>query len=199
MGERLNLEILYDGTVAANAYYHWSGFTSSALELTGKALEMIPEEELGYASSIGVAVKALEYTGALLTKSEYKAYTTITPTNCLRIPIASHTAEEGTADRNSGLISVTTYGVLETREWEEERVSIDLKTRLVKFGAIHNIEESDIEEVIQEYGEIKNVGNWKDLIIPAKEFRDFKEKVLALVKDEIYAFSCGGKNYLMIE
>lgn len=199
MGERLNLEILYDGTVAANAYYHWSGFTSSALELTEKALERFPEDNIGYVDAMGSAVKMLEHTGALLTKPDYAAYTAITPTNVLGNPVPYYKAKKGTADRNSGLISVTTYGILETRTWEESRVSIDLKTKLVKFGAAYNLEESDVEEAIEEYGEIKAVGNWKDLIIPILEFHDFKENISLLFNDEIYVFSCGEAKYVMIE
>lgn len=45
MGQRLNLEILETkngvDNILANAYYHWSGYTSSAIRLTEKAIESI--------------------------------------------------------------------------------------------------------------------------------------------------------------
>lgn len=34
MGQRLNIEILKNGEVLANSYYHWSGFSNSAINLT---------------------------------------------------------------------------------------------------------------------------------------------------------------------
>ena len=35
MGQRLNIEIKKDSKVLANAYYHWSAYTSSALQMLG--------------------------------------------------------------------------------------------------------------------------------------------------------------------
>ena len=34
MGQRLNIEILKNGEVLANSYYHWSGVSNSAVNLT---------------------------------------------------------------------------------------------------------------------------------------------------------------------
>ena len=34
MGQRLNIEIINDDKVLANAYYHWAGYTTSAISLT---------------------------------------------------------------------------------------------------------------------------------------------------------------------
>lgn len=39
MGQRLNIEVHYDGELLANAYYHWSAYTSSSLNLLGKVIE----------------------------------------------------------------------------------------------------------------------------------------------------------------
>lgn len=41
MGQRLNIEIWNNGQVLANVYYHWSGYTSSALALTRKVVDGI--------------------------------------------------------------------------------------------------------------------------------------------------------------
>lgn len=38
MGQRLNIEIFNNGQVVVNAYYHWSAYTRSALELTAKVI-----------------------------------------------------------------------------------------------------------------------------------------------------------------
>lgn len=39
MGQRLNIEIVNGDTCLANAYYHWSGYTLSACDLTMKILD----------------------------------------------------------------------------------------------------------------------------------------------------------------
>ena len=39
MGERLNIEIVKGKKVLANAYYHWSGFTRTAMETTNTIAE----------------------------------------------------------------------------------------------------------------------------------------------------------------
>lgn len=41
MGQRLNLEITIGENVLANAYYHWSGYTTSSLKLVESALKKI--------------------------------------------------------------------------------------------------------------------------------------------------------------
>lgn len=38
MGQRLNIEIIREGNLLTNAYYHWSGYTSSAITLSKLAL-----------------------------------------------------------------------------------------------------------------------------------------------------------------
>ena len=42
MGQRLNIEIVKNGDILANSYYHWSGFSNSAVNL---AIEIIKHFE----------------------------------------------------------------------------------------------------------------------------------------------------------
>ena len=42
MGQRLNIEIKKDSKVLANAYYHWSAYTSSALQMLPKSIDSSP-------------------------------------------------------------------------------------------------------------------------------------------------------------
>ena len=60
MGQRLNLEIKTNDTTLANCYYHWSGYTSSALELTKIVLDNLSDKEL----TQDYAVELLKLTGA---------------------------------------------------------------------------------------------------------------------------------------
>jgi len=63
MGQRLNIEILENGKVLANSYYHWAGFTSSSLGLVSKIKENIKSN---YNNSKNYAIMLLESTGASL-------------------------------------------------------------------------------------------------------------------------------------
>lgn len=60
MGQRLNLEIKTNDKTLANCYYHWSGYTSSALELTKIILDNLSDKEL----TQDYAVELLKLTGA---------------------------------------------------------------------------------------------------------------------------------------
>lgn len=62
MGQRLNLSINKNGKVLANCYYHWSGYTNSAMEKARQALDILEEQE----GEIGVkeVILALKETGA---------------------------------------------------------------------------------------------------------------------------------------
>ena len=68
MGQRLNIEIKENGTTLANAYYHWSAYTDSSLELTEHILKNIDSVE--HENSTVKAIKLLETTGAGLTEQE---------------------------------------------------------------------------------------------------------------------------------
>lgn len=127
MGQRLNIEIWNNGKVLANAYYHWSGFTGCAAELTTKILKNISKSS---DFSVMYAVKLLEETGAGINEAEK-----------LRIIEDGRFLEtlfKPCIDRNSGLISVTEEGINETRFWEEGRVTIYLDERRVDFSVFHS-------------------------------------------------------------
>ena len=85
MGQRLNIEIRKNDEVLANAYYHWSGYTSSSIELTSEILKNI--DNVNFDNDVVKAVKLLEITGAGLTSSEEKFSLCASPT-LLKIPIS---------------------------------------------------------------------------------------------------------------
>ena len=75
MGQRLNLEIRYGKEVLANAYYHWSAYTNSTLELANTIVEEIINKNIKFNrllwhERIMEAVKVLELTGAGVNKEE---------------------------------------------------------------------------------------------------------------------------------
>ena len=123
MGERLNLEIKSQGKGRANAYYHWSGYTSSSYYIAKEAIASI--DRIKVKDPILKAIRILEATGAGLTQHEKEEAKKLFP----NIRFAS------CGGRNDGLIAISKEGMKETRQWEEARVTIDLDKEMVIFNA----------------------------------------------------------------
>lgn len=140
MGQRLNIQIEMDipdsneSKVLANAYYHWSGYTSSAYEL----VKMIADSEYWndnctIMDPVEKAIRLLEVTGAGLCPDELTD-TYNTPKYKL------------TTGRNSGLIAISEEGINNTVYWEEARVTINLTTKMVDMGGVYYLDEVDEED-----------------------------------------------------
>ena len=140
MGQRLNIQIEMDipdsneSKVLANAYYHWSGYTSSAYEL----VRMIADsdywnDDCTIMDPVEKAIRILEVTGAGLIKEEFtEAY----PESKYKL----------STNRTDGLIAISEAGMLETQNWEEARVTINLTTKMVDMGGVYYLDEVDEEE-----------------------------------------------------
>ena len=122
MGQRLNIEIWDDNKCLANAYYHWSAYTSSACNLVSEILNAM--EEVPVEATIYYAVKLLEATGAGLENDKEREFAI---EHCLIDDFKECTG------RNDGLIAVTDDGIESTRAWEEYRVTIYLNQRRINF------------------------------------------------------------------
>ena len=140
MGQRLNIQIEMDipdsneSKVLANAYYHWSGYTSSAYEL----VKMIADSDYWndnctIMDPVEKAIRLLETTGAGLCPDELTD-TYNTPKYKL------------TTGRNSGLIAISEEGINNTVYWEEARVTINLTTKMVDMGGVYYLDEVDEED-----------------------------------------------------
>ena len=123
MGERLNLEIKSNGKAQANAYYHWSGYTSSSYYMAKEAIANI--DRIKVEDPILRAIRILETTGAGLPQYEKEEAKKLFPNE-------KFAPCEG---RNDGLIAISKEGMKETRQWEEARVTIDLDKEMVIFNA----------------------------------------------------------------
>lgn len=119
MGQRLNLEIRTIDNVRLNVYYHWSGFTASAMS---KGLRLIKSN----ARTFKQVFEYLENEGAGLVAfnreeaNELLQNHGVAPTNI-------------DPDRNSGLIGIDTEAMQATRYWEEQRLELDFYND--RFGA----------------------------------------------------------------
>jgi hypothetical protein len=152
MGQRLNLEIKTNDKVLANAYYHWSGYTTSSLEITKSAIQFILNNEIKL--DVESAIKILEHTGASFNDKAWK--------NALDSGIVKGEFKE-CQGRNAGLIGVTESDMKETRVWEEGRIEINIENKSFRFKCAHEkdyIEDDDIWDKIKDmFFEIKDIEN----------------------------------------
>lgn len=176
MGQRLNIEINNNGQVLANAYYHWSAYTLTSLELVAKVLSAYNKISLDTSEAVGLAeyqekaVWALQSTGAGLPDDEREVAVSKGFTNL--------------ADchgRNNGLIAITHKGIQETRFWEEERATIYLDEERVDFDVWFKQRRWEYDEDCEDYG------NPKFEALPVVEWNlgDIKFKDFALFKSFI--------------
>lgn len=130
MGQRLVIQIEKNEEALANAYYHWSAYTESAIELTNEVLDFLEESEKN--SDIEKAVEALYKTGARFAPNELANMTK----EGIDKSVFSFAIDDVPANRNDGLISVSKNGMNESLDWSEGTVYIDIDTGDIGFGVI---------------------------------------------------------------
>ena len=134
MGQRLNIELLNNGKLLANCYWHWKGYTRTAIELTDG---IIQNELVEAKPTVETAIRIFQSLGAGLLNDggvveDFK----------LAKELVGDEAVEGT-DRNLGLIAITTESMERIEGWEEARVQIDLATKRINFGALWEPDEDE--------------------------------------------------------
>lgn len=143
MGQRLNLEIKYDGKVLANSYYHWSAYTKDSYNITVKCLKYIQDNPME--DKLLLAVRALESTGAGLTDSVDKSsdYDFM----CEKYKDLSFNKAK---DRNEGLIGVLDKSIEDTQFWAEGTSVIDLSTGKISFHVFFGGEFSSLDDYLKD-------------------------------------------------
>lgn len=184
MGQRLNIEIRKDDKVLANAYYHWSGYTSSALKLTSEILENI--DNVNFDNDVVRAVKLLEVTGAGLTSSEI---------DILGEDMKNINFKKA-IDRNEGLIAISPKGIENTQYWEEARVEIHLDTQNIILDLYHAIYEGYFinEDLLNFYEATIDYEK-----VSFEKFNSLKDEILENIKNENYYFIYNNEKYGFIE
>ena len=126
MGQRLNIQIEANDTdtnetkVLANCYYHWSGYTSSAMELVKEIVDS-GIYNLDTLDPVEKAIRLLEETGAGLAIDE------LTDTyNEPKYKVAT--------SRNNGLIAISETGINRVIELQESIVTINLTTGSINMS-----------------------------------------------------------------
>lgn len=125
MGQRLNIEIEKNNKTLANAYYHWGAYSDSACELTQLIVNYINNNPQD-CDDVLYAIRILEHTGAGLTDnspSELETAQEMFPNEKF----------EECKGRNYGLLAISDEGIKATRDWEEERVTINLDNKTINF------------------------------------------------------------------
>lgn len=178
MGERLNLEIRQGGELLANAYYHWSAYTRSALDLTEIVLKELPK--INESDPVVKAIRLLEATNAGLTPPE-KEYAK------QHLKGFDPTQFQDAIDRNEGLIAISEEGMAETQRWQEGYVTIHLDNQLVELGVCWFIE--DKEEYCDDYEETEE--EYEALPVYSRDISEFSfneiQEVKTFVEDVIAA------------
>ena len=148
MGQRLNIQIeannpTTDKTeVLANCYYHWSGYTSSAMELVKEIVDS-GIYNLDILDPVEKAIRLLEVTGAGLAEDE------LTDTyNTPKYKVST--------SRNDGLIAISEEGTNSVSEWEESRVTINLTTGSINMSDMFYDETDEFSSEVYET-KIKNL------------------------------------------
>lgn len=126
MGQRLNIEIVSNGKLLANAYYHWDAYTRISLQRTDYILNELNEIKESVKDDLDLAIKLLDSTGAGINALE-RNYILADPELSKYLPI------HDCVGRNEGILSITKKGMQDTRNWEEGRVTIDIRKRTILF------------------------------------------------------------------
>lgn len=128
MGQRLNIEIHNNGKPLANCYYHWGGYTKSALN-TIQELISIASTKKGVID-VKKAVEIFLEQGATIEKSQTQR-------------LVEQSKE---LNRNSGLIGTTKRYMDTTRLWQEMGAVIDVGARKADIrGLFFEVEKEDYD------------------------------------------------------
>lgn len=148
MGQRLNIEFIYDDKVIANVYYHWSGYTiDSLLELAiiHKAINYgnIHDKKSAILELVDVFDNKLDKLSGVLdgdTVGEVRKYK------------PSYKPKDN-KDRIFGLLSVARNDINAFRKNEDFRINYDLKNKVIVSNTLifedHMSPRGDIDSIIE--------------------------------------------------
>ena len=199
MGQRLNIEIVKNGKVLANSYYHWSGYSNSAVNMVVQIIqeyEYIKKykvEKYIKNQDLLLAIRLLEETGAGLNDIDMTRNILKDETMNLKLKKCQ--------GRDEGIIGITQKDIEETRYWEEGRISIDIENKKIDFGVINEYTEEelnyDYDEKIKELNIKKIDINFKNISFEdIFELKTFIDK--ANYKEEYYFYNKNNNKYVFL-
>lgn len=180
MGQRLNLEIVYQGEPLANTYYHWSAYTSKSLTLTEEVLAAY-DKRIVEPTDVLKAVRLLESTGARIALDELHSVNNRYPSE--KFDIAR--------SRDEGLIAVSFDGMNANRFWEQYRISVHLDTEMVSFKVflVENKNEymETYEKTEDEYNRLPPFP-YEIRRVSFEDFEAFANEIRRYIKKDINGF-----------
>ncbi len=191
IGQRLNIEITKGDKVLANAYYHWSAYTSSAASLTALICAAIPSViSSNPTSDIDLAVRLLEATGAGVNGNNNNE---VAEFEAQGLDISKYRAM---SDRDEGIIAISQQGINDTRAYEEGRSTIDIDSAMVIFDVMFTKDTEDYIKDALGYGGEVNYHTFKacpSFPVDTREFTfeqfvKFTEFVVNLTRNSQYNF-----------
>lgn len=197
MGQRLNAEIHYGDKCLANAYYHWSGYTSSAIYIAERIISFfldLKEDDPHLLATEDdrtlTAILILEATGAGMANSDH---TEAMESDELSTAVKHYEFKEATS-RNDGLIGLTERQMNITRQWEEGRVTIDISNETVNFDCwVFDTNEeydkwySDPDALSMDRRDKLPELKLDPTEIPFGKFKEFGDYICGLIDQCIYA------------
>lgn len=184
MGQRLNIEIKRKNKVIVNSYYHWSGYSHSAIHLTAAILNTINNTDASlFINDKIYATCLLATTGARIMDDQLKY--------AKKYGFTDNELDLLTkgVNRDDGLISLRPKYQKDFRKWEEARVSIDLDSRTV------NMRYAFLEYTTEQYEKYHGVdpSNFRKLSMPINRipFDDFSAFLSFADRDDDFI---SGKN-----
>lgn len=183
MGQRLNVEIVSNEKLLANAYYHWDAYTGISLRRTESILDKLNAMQEPVKDDLDLAIKLLESTGAGVNAVE-RNYILADPELSKYLPINE------CVDRNEGILSITQEGMQNTRYWEEGRVTIDIGKRTILFRVYWKMTKEEyldtFEFDLERYEQLQTIDYDLEKEIPFDKFKELKNLYTSTV--DTYGF-----------
>ena len=169
MGQRLVIQLEENGNPLANAYYHWSAYTESAIDLINDVIEYLNDAPTKDGTFISFnegnkfkATWALFMTGARFNDDEVREMQNVN----VNMQDFRFVFDGTEVDRNKGLLFVTEKGMEDTIGWAESIVYVDIVTGDIDFGVMWSENTEDYVERMTYDGESPAIDDFPVLNCP---------------------------------
>lgn len=179
MGQRLNVEIISGSKPICATYFHWSGYTSSSIEIANDVINAFKDIEQVTIPEVYKRMKEA-CKGSSVTPQE---------ANNIKSSLGIELTPKKFVNRNDGLIYFTEKEIENVRHWEEARVTVNLDNKTCNVDAvIHYTSEKEIKEVKEDYPDniVKVDSCPLGEEIPFDDFEEMMQPILDIIDDEKY-------------
>lgn len=179
MGQRLNVEIIHGDKPICATYFHWSGYTSSSIEIANDVINAFKDIEQVTIPEVYKRMKEA-CPGSSATLAEV---------NDIKNDLGIELVPEKVINRNDGLIYFTEKEIEDVRNWEEARVTVNLDNKTCTVdAAIYYTTEKEIKEIKEDYKdnivEVASCPLGEE--IPFDDFEEMMQPILDIIDDEKY-------------